>query len=37
MIPGAMRPNVSGAGPMAKGNSDTISRKNSNAASVSAP
>ena len=35
-MPGAIRPRVSGAGPMASGNSAAVSRKNSRAASVSA-
>ena len=36
-MPGAMRPSVSGAGPIASGNSAAVSTKNSRAASVSAP
>ena len=37
VIPGAIRPSVSGAGPIASGNSAATSRKNNSAPSVSPP
>ncbi len=36
-MPGAIRPSVSGAGPIASGNSEAVTMKNSSAARVSAP